>query len=109
MQGSGTGITLTAQNNGKIIFNDTITGDSNYTHYVYLNGNSTGQINLNGAVKNAYTPVSYTHLDVYKRQVPHDRNLSMKAIYDGHSETCETGQYCKFDSRLPSYEAAMAQ
>ena len=26
--------------------------------------------------------------------VPHDRNLSMKAIYDGHSETCETGQYC---------------
>ena len=41
--------------------------------------------------------------------VPHDRNLSMKAIYDGHSETCETGQYCKFDIKLPSYEAAMAQ
>lgn len=40
--------------------------------------------------------------------VPHDRNLSMKAIYDGHSETCETGQYCKFDIKLPSYEAAMA-
>ena len=33
----------------------------------------------------------------------------MKAIYDGHSETCETGQYCKFDIKLPSYEAAMAQ
>lgn len=43
------------------------------------------------------------------RNVPHDRDLPMEAIYDGHSETCETGQYCNFDIKLSSYEAAMAQ
>ena len=62
MKGSVTDITLTSQNNVKIIVHDTSTCYSNYTHYVYLNGNSTGQINVNGAVKNAYTQLSNANL-----------------------------------------------
>ena len=42
-------------------------------------------------------------------RVPHDENLAMKAIYDGHSETCEAGEYCDFNLKLPSYPDAMAQ
>ena len=62
LQGSGTNLTLTAQNNGNIIVDDTITGQSNYTHQLYLTGDSTGQINLNGVVKNAEARLNYTNL-----------------------------------------------
>ena len=42
-------------------------------------------------------------------RVPQDSNLEMKAIYDGYSDTCESGEYCKFRLKLPSYPEAMAQ
>ncbi len=42
-------------------------------------------------------------------RVPQDKTLTMEAIYDGYSETCKAGEYCKFSLKLPSYPEAMAQ
>lgn len=38
---------------------------------------------------------------------PENSELLMEAIYDGHSETCETGKYCKFYLKHANYESAL--
>ncbi len=51
---NGANVTLTAQNNGSIKFDDNINAASS-SSYLYLQGNSTGNIFLNGQVKTART------------------------------------------------------
>ena len=38
---------------------------------------------------------------------PENSELLMEAIYDGHSETCETGKYCQFYLKHENYESAL--
>ena len=41
------------------------------------------------------------------RDKPVNSELLMEAIYDGHSDVCETGKYCQFYLKHNDYESAV--